>query len=190
MAKAKALGKYDITKQELADLFDTENTDIIEYKKLYNENQRRLKIKESFLAFIEAHPTEWERQRRDCENQEIKLRERNLTGKQYSGFCLTSVPNCSLLYTCRYRSVSEVPYIHIAQKDREFPSLQIIILTVIMRNLRRRFPLKTKLLLLCKMLEILPIKIWRDYKDIMLKEVNHFGTILDIKHKHPDSACW
>ena len=105
MTKAKVKGKYDITKEELADLFDTENTDIVAYKESYDKNQRRLKIKKSFLAFVKANPTKLEKQRRSRENQEMELMERNLTGKQYTGFCLTSVPSCNLLYTCRYRSV-------------------------------------------------------------------------------------
>ena len=146
--------------------------------------RRRLKIKESFLAYVKSHPTELEKQRRNRKSQEMELMERNLTGKQWTGFCLSSVPSCSLLYTCQYRSISEVPYVHIAQKDREFPSLQIIILTLTMKNCRRRFPFKSNILLMCKMMEILPIKIWREYKDIMFKEIGHFGTILDMKHKH------
>ena len=43
MAKAKVKGKYDITKEELADLYDTENTDIVAYKELYDKNQKTFK---------------------------------------------------------------------------------------------------------------------------------------------------
>ena len=190
MAKTKVKGKYDITKEELADLFDTENTDIVAYKESYDKNQRRLKLKESFLAFVKANPTKLEKERRSRENQEMELMERNLTGKQYTGFCLTAVPSCNLLYTCRYRSISEIPYVHITQKDREFPTLQIMALTVIMKYFRRRLPFESKALLLRIIIKNLPIKIWREYKVIMLKEIDHFGNILDIKHKHQNSACW